>query len=398
MWYLILLALAYLALNVFLWRSVVRLLKNIHSRLGSKWVIVLYTVIHIFMMTSVASWALFENAAWVATLKYISNVWIGIFVYSMLWTIVAEMVTFILWVTKKMRRGYDGYRKYIVIRGLVVICLIAGFSIYGVCHYKHLEVVEYDVAVDKTSQQRDDLKVVLVADTHIGYSVGNDLIEEMVEDINEQEADLVCIAGDIVDNDYYAIEDAAKIRKTLAGIESTYGVYACYGNHDVEERLIGGFTVSLNEKALVQPQVDDFLEKAGIRVLEDERIVVGEDIVLIGRRDASKPNDESQKRMSIGQLTEGMDPQALVIDIDHQPSQLQAKADAGIDMDLGGHTHDGQVFPGNLTINLFWDNAYGLLKVDDMYSIVTSGVGVWGPAMRVGTNGEIIVVNVHYAQ
>ena len=56
-----------------------------------------------------------------------------------------------------------------------------------------------------------------------------------------------------------------------------------------------------------------------------------------------------------------------------------------MDMDLGGHTHDGQIFPGNLTIDLFWENAYGLDKIDDMYSVVTSGVGVWGPAMRIGT-------------
>ena len=85
-----------------------------------------------------------------------------------------------------------------------------------------------------------------------------------------------------------------------------------------------------------------------------------------------------------------------MICVDHQPSELQEKADAGVDLDLCGHTHDGQIFPGNLTINLFWDNAYGLLKVDDMYSIVTSGVGVWGSAMRVGTDGEIAVVNVNF--
>ena len=145
----------------------------------------------------------------------------------------------------------------------------------------------------------------------------------------------------------------------------------------------------------MQPEVDEFAKKAGITILQDESTVVAGDITLIGRCDATKTNSDSP-RASIAELTSEADRSKPVICVDHQPSELQEKADAGVDLDLCGHTHDGQIFPGNLTINLFWDNAYGLLKVDDMYSIVTSGVGVWGPAMRVGTDGEIAVVNVNF--
>ena len=201
-------------------------------------------------------------------------------------------------------------------------------------------------------------------------------------------------AGDIVDNDYYAVSDAEKTAETLSRINSKYGVYGCYGNHDVKETLIGGFTVSLDEEAKIPPEVEEFVQRAGIKILQDESETVAGDIILLGRYDASKPNSSSGKRASIDQLTEDLDKKKLIICIDHQPSQLQEKASAGVDLDLCGHTHDGQIFPGNITINFFWDNPYGLLKVDDMYSIVTSGVGVWGPAMRVGTDSEIAVIDI----
>ncbi len=395
MWFLILLGIVYLAVNFFLWHRVVRLLRHVHGFFGEKWVVCVFTVIYLFFLNSVWLWMLFDDQKWISAFKYINNIWIGIFVYSLIFMAVAELVTFVLWALKKMRRGYAGYRKYIVTRGAIVVSLVIGFSVYGVIHYHKISVTDYDVDIDKSTQAGESMKVVLVADTHLGYSVGEDMMKQMVDRINAQDPDLVVFAGDIVDNDYFAMTDPDKIAKTLSGIRSKYGVYGVYGNHDVEENLIGGFTISIGKKARVQPEVDEFAEKAGITILQDESTVVAGDITLIGRCDATKTNSDSP-RASIAELTSEADRSKPVICVDHQPSELQEKADAGVDLDLCGHTHDGQIFPGNLTIGLFWDNAYGLLKVDDMYSIVTSGVGVWGPAMRVGTDSEIAVVNVNF--
>lgn len=82
--------------------------------------------------------------------------------------------------------------------------------------------------------------------------------------------------------------------------------------------------------------------------------------------------------------------------IDHEPRELEALADAGVDLDLCGHTHDGQMFPGNIITALMWENSYGYLKVGEMHNIVTSGVGVFGPFMRVGTKSEICVIDVKF--
>ena len=91
-----------------------------------------------------------------------------------------------------------------------------------------------------------------------------------------------------------------------------------------------------------------------------------------------------------------MDADKPILVIDHEPDQLQELADAGVDIDLCGHTHDGQMFPGNLTIKLLWENPCGYLKKDQMHNIVTSGVGVFGPNMRVGTKSEICVIDVGF--
>ena len=394
MWFLILLAAVYLAVNFFLWHRVIRLLKNIHGFFGNKWIMIVFTLLYLFFLNSIWIWVIFDDPIWTAFFKYINNVWIGIFIYALIFVAAAEIVTFILWAFKKMRKGYDGYRRYIVMRGTAVVLLVISFSLYGVFHYQNIKVNNYEIDIDKSSHAGDSMRIVLVADTHLGYSVGNDMMSEMVDLINRQKPDLVVFAGDIVDNDYYAVSDAEKTAETLSRINSKYGVYGCYGNHDVKETLIGGFTVSLDEEAKIPPEVEEFVQRAGIKILQDESETVAGDIILLGRYDAAKPNSSSGKRASIDQLTEDLDRKKLIICIDHQPSQLQEKASAGVDLDLCGHTHDGQIFPGNITINFFWDNPYGLLKVGDMYSIVTSGVGVWGPAMRVGTDSEIAVIDI----
>ena len=82
--------------------------------------------------------------------------------------------------------------------------------------------------------------------------------------------------------------------------------------------------------------------------------------------------------------------------LDHEPSELKELSEAGVDIDLCGHTHDGQMFPGNLVTKLFWENSCGYLKKGEMHNIVTSGIGLFGPNMRVGTKAEICSVKVHF--
>ena len=98
----------------------------------------------------------------------------------------------------------------------------------------------------------------------------------------------------------------------------------------------------------------------------------------------SVPDGGIDKRKTPQEIIEGMDVSLPVLVIDHEPRELQELADTGVDVDLCGHTHDGQVFPGNIVIRFFWENPCGYLKKGNMHNIVTSGVGLFGPNMRVG--------------
>ena len=89
-----------------------------------------------------------------------------------------------------------------------------------------------------------------------------------------------------------------------------------------------------------------------------------------------------------------MDKSLPIIVIDHEPAQLKQLADSGVDLDLSGHTHNGQLWPGTISIKWLWDNAYGLKQIENMTSIVTSGVGLFGPNMRTGCIAEICNIKV----
>ena len=242
-----------------------------------------------------------------------------------------------------------------------------------------------------------DLKIVLVSDLHLGYNIGLRQMEKMVEKINAEEADLVVIAGDIFDNEWEAVQEPARMAKILRGIKSRYGVYACYGNHDIEEPILAGFTFRQSAPKASSPEMDAFLTAAGIRLLRDEGVLIEDSFYLYGRADARRPGAGITKRETPREITANMDKSKLIIVLDHQPRELAALAAAGVDLDLCGHTHDGQMFPGNLVVRPFWENFYGYLKKGDMHNIVTSGVGLFGPNMRVGTKAEICPITVHFA-
>ena len=186
-----------------------------------------------------------------------------------------------------------------------------------------------------------------------------------------------------------------ELAKILRGIHSKYGVYACYGNHDIEEPILAGFTFGSDENKSSHHEMDDFLEGAGIHLLRDEGVLIDNAFYLYGRPDALRSGTQ---RLAASEITKTMDLEKPVFVIDHQPRELEELAAAGVDADLCGHTHDGQMFPGNLLMKFLWENSYGYLQVGSMHNIVTSGVGLFGPNMRVATKAEICPITVNFGE
>ena len=288
-----------------------------------------------------------------------------------------------------------GLRKLALGAAVWGVCLIA--CVYGTIHASQLTVRRYDVQVDKPCAGADSLRVVLAADLHLGNTIGAARVQDMVRVINEQDADLVLFAGDIFDNSTTEMDDPEAVKEALRAIRSRLGVYGCWGNHDVRGRLFSGFTTDAPGTCVRTPEMDDFMADSGVTMLSDEAVLLEGGVWLVGRRDYSDSGEDGQGRAPLEALLAGLDMGLPVLVMDHQPRFLQESADAGVDVLFSGHTHDGQTFPINLVMNREWEKPSGMLVKGSMTSIVTSGVGLYGPDMRVGTDADVTVVDISFA-
>lgn len=355
-----------------------------------------FAVVYLFMALSPVIAFLLPKSAVAIVIRRISTYWIGIMLYSLLYVVLFDLLRLIAKHTKLKNTLLFSRGSVISIGSVVVACAVAT-CLYGIFNARNIKVNEYSVTVNKSCGSDKHLKAVLVADLHMGYAIGVDHITNMVEKINQQDADIVIIAGDIFDNSYDGMDDPEGIKAQLQSIKSKYGVYAVYGNHDIDEKILMGFTFDWGGKQLHNEKMTNFVKDCGITLINDESVLINDEFYLVGRRDTDKPGTEDGTRAEISELTKDLDKTKPIFVLSHEPDELQKTADAGADIDFSGHTHDGQLFPGNLTIGLFWENPCGMIKKDNMYSIVTSGVGVYGTFMRVGTDAEICSVDIDFA-
>lgn len=386
----------YLLLNLYILRWAYLWMGTCHSILRTLGFRLIFAVIYVLLSTSLLTGFLIKNPKSLhRILKITGNYFLGIFLYTLVIILLADFGRILL--KYVFHASWIHSRTAFTVAGAICALLILLLSACGIFHAKYIKTTSYDVIINKTIPERTSMKIVLLADTHFGYNAGVLHARELVRKINKQKPDLVCIAGDIFDNEYDAIRNPEKLEQTLRGIKSTYGVYACWGNHDLNEEILAGFTFKHKDGDLSDikdPRMKKFLKDSNIHILEDESVLINDQFYVIGRKDASLTEKIHETRKAPAQLTEKLDRDKPIIMIDHQPKELQELADAGVDLDLCGHTHDGQTFPGNFTIKLMWENPCGLLIKDNMTNITTSGAGVWGPAMRIGTDSEICSINI----
>ena len=394
------LAPAYLAVCAYILFRTIHWIQVLHSIFQNVWVCRGIGLIYFFVVFSILIAFMAPASGFRRFMKLLSNYWLGVLVYTIMTVGIADGLRLLIKYPLK-NVAFPGRELLFsnvgtAVVGVVCAVIITTVSIYGMINAGNIQTTKYDNSIDKKAGKLDSLNVVLIADLHLGYNIGCRHMEKMVEKINAQNPELVVVAGDIFDNEYEALENPDRLVAILRGIQSKYGVYACYGNHDIQEKILAGFTFGGKEKKESSVKMDEFLEKSGITLLRDEYVLIDDSFYLYGRPDYERPGRGIDERKSPQEITEDLDLSLPVLVIDHEPRELQELADAGVDADLCGHTHDGQLFPGNLTIKLMWENACGYLKKGNMHSIVTSGVGLFGPNMRVGTKSEICDIMMHF--
>ena len=387
----------YILVNVyFIWR-ILKWLHICHGAFGSRRFRIGFCILYAFLAFTPLTSYLFKDGMVHRILKILNNYWFGILLYMGMTIFLADGILFILKKSRRKRAQWIKSRNGFRIYGGICMVLITAVSAYGMFHPRIIKNNQYEIPIEKECKSRKALTVVLIADLHVGYSIDELHVKQMVRKINRQNPDLVLFAGDFYDNDFKAIGNPEKVARYVQQIKSRYGVYGCWGNHDVKEDILAGFTFPQEEGLIDDPRMREFMEKdCGIELLEDEVAWIGNDFYLVGRKDPSRSEKLLETRKTAEELLEGLDHNNPIIVMDHQPKEYEELEKAGADLTVGGHTHNGQLFPLNLLMKRIWENPSGYKKIQKMHTVVTSGVGVWGPAMRVGTDSEIVTIIVSF--
>lgn len=258
-----------------------------------------------------------------------------------------------------------------------VTCLLIVVAAMFCGNYRfwHPVVNEINVSVDKTSSIKN-LKIVMAADLHAGYLINRKVLKMYIDKIMEQNPDIILLVGDIIDYDLLPL-DSENMKEEFKRLKAPYGVYGSTGNH--EYRLDGEAKIKWLE------------EKADLTMLRDSAIKINDAFYLIGRED-----DKAPVRKELSKIMENVNRSYPVIVMNHEPRRLSEESNEQVDIALYGHTHNGQIFPYNIIINLLYEVGHGYKKKDNTHVYVTSGLGLSGPQYRIGTISEIVVINTEF--
>ncbi len=260
---------------------------------------------------------------------------------------------------------------FVVAVGLTVCILL-----YGSWHYNHPVVRELQLKIDKPlTKPGQTLKVVAMSDLHLGRGTGKKQLKMYVDLVNAQHPDLILIGGDLVDNALSPLYEQ-RMEEELSQLKAPLGIYMVPGNHDY---FGGGIHL-----------VRKFLRQTPVVLLQDSLITLPNSLQLLGR------DDRRVKRKSLAEWKKNIRADRPVILLDHQPYDLEQTAKAGIDIQFSGHTHRGQIWPFSLIADRMFEMSYGYRQIGQSHICVSSGLSLWGPAFRIGTDSEIVVFNLTF--
>lgn len=321
--------------------------------------------------------------------------WLGISLYLILYVALIDLLR---WIYSKVFK--DKYNDFYArtICTLLIIVLTGVTSIYGIINAKIVRTTEYEITINKDGGNFKEMTIAMFGDPQFGYNIGEYHLKQAVDIINKNDVDIVCVVGDIFDNQYSAIKHPDKLIDLFKQIKSKYGMYAVLGNHDVEEPILCGFTFNDDdlENKLASKEMLDFIKKSGMVLLYDENVIINDSVNLYGRADQERPNLGNITRKESGDIFKEVDTTKPLFVLDHEPREYDELEKAGVDLMMAGHTHDGQLWPTKIATDIIWENPYGLWVKNTFHAITTSGLGLFGPNMRVGTIAEVCIIHVKF--
>lgn len=311
-------------------------------------------------------------------LNIFGGFWLAFMLYGFLFFFLSDIILVILritrfWNTESILQ-YKKWAFFITVSASVI--LIAGGFINAIIPVTR----EYNITINKSAGQVKHLRIAAVSDIHLGSIIRKRSIKKMSKMISETKPDIVLLLGDIVDGEIGPVL-RGDLLQYFTWPDCTDGLYAITGNHE----FIGGGAKTI-----------PYIESKGIRVLKDEVVTLPGGIQLIGRIDRDSFRFYGKERMPLPELMAKVDTTKPVILLDHQPFHLEESRKAGVDLQLSGHTHNGQMWPLNYVTKAIYELSYGYLRKGNTNFIVSSGYGLWGPRVRSGSRSEVLVINLTF--
>ena len=251
-----------------------------------------------------------------------------------------------------------------------IVVLMTVIFTYGYFHYKHK--YREDIRLTTEKSMAKPIKLVMMSDLHLGYHNRREELHRWVDMMNEEHADAILIAGDIIDMSMRPLKEE-KMYEEFKLLNAP--VYACLGNHEYYSG---------------EPDAQKFYEQAGIHLLRDSCAVV-DDLCIIGRDDRT-----NRHRKTLADIMKQADRSKFMILLDHQPYHLEQAERQKIDFQFSGHTHHGQVWPISWITENIYECAFGAHQRGDTRYYISSGIGIWGGKFRIGTRSEYIVATISH--
>jgi hypothetical protein len=345
-----------------------------------------YAIVFIALALSFIAGRFLERAGsslFTEILVWVGSFWLAVMLYGFLASVLSDILLLAanLFKVKTLQFLLTGTAgklwTFIAVAGLILTITVAGF--FNACNAR---VKKLELNIPKNAGQLKELNITMASDIHLGTIIGNGRLGRLVDKINATEPDLVILAGDIVDEDIGPVI-RGDMGKNLKEIKARYGVIGITGNHE----YIGGV-----KKAV------EYLEAHGIKMLIDDKLRVADAIWVAGRKDRSGARFDGAPRKPLNDILSGIDKKLPLILLDHQPFDLEDASSNGVDLQLSGHTHHGQLWPLNFITNRVYEKSWGYLKKGGTHYYVSSGAGTWGPPVRTGNSPEIVSIKINFTK
>ena len=254
---------------------------------------------------------------------------------------------------------------------------LSGWGVWSAV--RPVEVKRVPVRLKKLHPSLGGLKLVQLTDMHVGLTIGRDFVEDVVRKVNDLEPDIVAITGDLIDG---SVDELGASVAPLGDIRAKLGTYFVTGNHE----YYSGADAWL-----------EFLRSLGIRPLRNEHVEIeknGESLHIAGVDDWTAHQFGPGHGADVARAVAGRDTSKAVVLLAHQPVQFDEAREHGIDLQISGHTHGGQIFPFGVLTRLVQPFLSGLHARGDSQIYVSSGTGYWGPPMRIAAPAEITLLEL----